>query len=403
VGAKWGIYAPLGDVHHCIAANIDPAGFGFHTSSSNKATYCIAPAPNGFDVNSMATTSKQEDPLFCAGGDYTLRIDSYGNPENPDNTSHSQIGAFPVACAYGDLVRDTEFSGTAFVPLDLRVPSGRTLTLHAGARLNVDTLDELNEGFNSHELVEINVAGTLHVQGQPGQGNNVRFVSTRTLPQAGDWFGIYASSAGATGQISLDYADIEHSVYGLLAQTNGSGTPCVSIQHSYFDLNESWSVYLNTNSSGSISITNNQFNVRYANGVALFGSGTANVLIDSNLFAGGLGLTNGVDVELDGLSNQLQIAHNTFTDFSMGNCIKINLSDASLQQPIIRSNSFSASHDGVYVKRGSAYIGGTTNELGNVFTEIGWPSDHLVSGLSHCRGLLFPNVGCSASAILHRV
>ena len=392
---KWGVNAPLGDVHQCIAAQIDASGYGFHTSSSKKAYYCIAPGSNGFDTNSKDPTSRQEDPLFCSPseGQFTLRIDSYGNPENPENTSHAQIGAFPVACAYGDLVRDTEFSGTAFVPRDLRVPSGRSLTLHPGAVLNIDTLDELNEGFVSHELVEIGVAGTLHV-GQDGNENTVRFVSAATLPHAGDWFGIYATGVGSTNQIVLDHADIEHSVYGLLAQTTGEGTPCVTIQHSLFDNNESWSMHLTTNTSGAISIQNNEFRVHYANGVALFGPGTANLVIDSNIFAGGLGLTNGIDVELSGLTNQLQISNNTFTGFTMGNCIKINFSSGfyNIQRPLITGNTFADSHYGVYVKTGSAYVGGATNELGNVFTENGWPIYVECIGPGTCRTCIDPEV-----------
>ena len=90
----------------------------------------------------------EEDPLLCGEGEYTLRVDSYGNPAN--NASGNQIGAFPVACIGGILARSTTWPGS---PLndnvltavdDTVIPSSATLMLESGS-----VIEFPEEGYSS--------------------------------------------------------------------------------------------------------------------------------------------------------------------------------------------------------------------------------------------------------------
>ena len=93
-------------VENCIVTNYND---GWEYAFENvKTAYCIADGNDPYDTGSQGTGSVIQDPLYCdlAGNQYTLRVDSYGNPEN--NTIGEQIGAYPVACMYGTLARDSE-------------------------------------------------------------------------------------------------------------------------------------------------------------------------------------------------------------------------------------------------------------------------------------------------------
>ena len=67
---------------------------------------CIAPEGIGATTEYANST---EDPLYCGIAVRTLRVDSYGNPNN--NDSGKLIGKFPVACMGDTLLRNSTFSG----------------------------------------------------------------------------------------------------------------------------------------------------------------------------------------------------------------------------------------------------------------------------------------------------
>jgi len=365
VGAKWGVYAPLGSIDHCIADSISAGGFGFHTGSSNPAEFCIARGANGFDTNSQGSTSRNEDPLFCGANDYTLRIDSYGNPEN--NASDEGIGAFPVACAYGDLVRDTEFSGMAFVPRDLRVPSGHTLTLHPGATLKFDVLDELNQG-NSQQDVELLINGTLDALGSSQLP--ISLISTAVIGQEGDWYGIIAPNATSSHPIRLDHVSIKQAINGLKASTSGAGIG-IDVQHCKFTQNQAFD--LNIIGTGTILVDTDTFDVGNGTGIYLGGTyDNGGGTINANEFWGSLGFSNGIDFEGVALNQPYLVTGNRFLNFTAGNGIRLTTTPEIEQMPSIKGNVFSDSHHGIYITKGSANIGGATTQEGNLFEANSW-------------------------------
>lgn len=147
LGGSVGVDATVdGTVYNCIASGSD---VGFWGGTGRTAYYCIADGslpfyPPGYkDGSSVA-----EDPLFCdpGGGEYTLRIDSYGNPGN--NGSGELIGALPVACAYDTLERNTVLLADAEAEVwqDLVVTGGITLTMNEGSKLLFDNHDESGGG-----------------------------------------------------------------------------------------------------------------------------------------------------------------------------------------------------------------------------------------------------------------
>ncbi len=155
IGYDLGVYDEgSGDVsaHHCIAVG---GGWGFYDV---VAEYCLSDA---YWSGTQGTGSMEEDPFFCDAdnGEYTLRVDSYGNPHN--NGSGEEIGAFPVACMYGTLVRDADYEegGTLDFPGDLTVPSGKTLTLGAATTVKAGPGDSEAGGADT-TLTELVVDGT---------------------------------------------------------------------------------------------------------------------------------------------------------------------------------------------------------------------------------------------------
>jgi hypothetical protein len=182
-----------GTIRNCIATNCSTNGF--ETSASNKATYCIA--PDGYSP-SAGTGSVTEDPYYCVpGSEFTLKVDSYGNPYN--NDSELQIGAYPVACMYGTLARDSKFGGGSLsVTGDATIPVAKELTLLSGADVVADS------------TVLITASGTLRAIGD--SANVVVFRGSANAP--GHWDGIMTTGneGNGGGRIVLSYAEIRDAV-----------------------------------------------------------------------------------------------------------------------------------------------------------------------------------------------
>ena len=344
-GAVSGVVDLVGGlVTTSIASNCTNYGF----TVANGATYCIA-WPNGFSPNSQWTGSVVEDPLYCGSGDYTLRIDSYGNPENPDNTGHSQIGAFPVACAYGDLSRNSVFSGTASVSKDLRVPSGRILTLHAGAALKFDQLDESYSGASGSK-VELTVknGGRLTVDGS--WSNRSKFISSKSSPGTSDWWGIVGESGS---KIFFSYGELRHAQYGLASTISTYDT--LTVAHSVFAENMSRSVYLN--GGGRATITADTITVGAGSGIEMPAVGTT-AISDCKITGNGSS-TNGIYIHGGDFAASPEITGNYVSGFTNGNAIWMDplSSYQYLHDPILKGNSLLNSKRGFYVTRGGAAIG----------------------------------------------
>ena len=108
--------------------------------------------------------------------------------------SYGQIGAFPVACMYGELVRSSTHQGELEVWGDTRVPQGKAPELEAGSTL--DMLDSDNQIAGSDSTrIELHVQGELHALGEAASQVLFRSVSgTR-----GGWYGIVGLDGGVIG------------------------------------------------------------------------------------------------------------------------------------------------------------------------------------------------------------
>ena len=201
-------------IENCIVSNIlfpsvTPGILG------SDIDYCICPA--GFPFGS-STTNKTENPLYCGPGVYTLRADSYGNPDN--NTSGKQIGAFPVGCLFGALVRNVSWDAThpaLHVLGDVTVPSGKSLTLGNGAVLKCGPGDNQGGGADGAKT-EIIVNGTFAVS---ASSQAAKLTSALPSPSAGDWLGLRFVTGAV---VSVDSAVVEYSQGGMLFDQATSGT-----------------------------------------------------------------------------------------------------------------------------------------------------------------------------------
>ena len=193
-----------------------------------NAEYCIAYGDPAFETGSEGTGSKNEDPLYCDadGDEYALRVDSWGNPEI---NGHGLIGAFPVACMYGTLQRDAEFTvgGTLDFTGDVVIPDTTDLTLGEDTILDISDSDGESGGSNTSKVeLIVESGGSLLVEGT--SGHEVQFGSDGT---EGDWYGVHVEQGGSA---SIEYAEIEDASYGVIYQGSETG----SISYCTFSNNE---------------------------------------------------------------------------------------------------------------------------------------------------------------------
>ena len=198
VGCKFGFAGTSStDFQYCIAANCDPSGF-----DGGNSAYCIA--PDGFDSPASLIGTSTADPLFCGSGDYTLRVDSYGNPEN--NAIGKLIGAYPVRCMYGSLARDSQFSGGSLNLIgETTIPSGKALVLGPGTIVEADTANYGGSGD-----VELIVRGVLRAEGTAQ--DTVKFTG---LGGTESWQGIRLDASGGGDKVILDYVHLQNAYIGL--------------------------------------------------------------------------------------------------------------------------------------------------------------------------------------------
>ena len=333
-------------IERCIVT--DYADGSEYAYESVNAVYCIGDGNAPYDTGTQGTGSVIQEPLYCneSTKEYTLRVDSYGNPGN--NASDELIGAYPVACMFGTLARTSEFkgNGTLYVPADVVIPSQKTLTLDEATTLKIRKPDSLSivSDPNKVELV-VSSGGTLNLLG--AVGSEVVLTSNDESPAEGDWWGIKVNSGGTA---NIEYATITYSDYGIRYLSTTSG----HISYSTF-------------SDNAISdIT------------AAVGDGSMGLTIDHNLVAvgGGKGIELSTDVSgLSITSNSIVgdeedsysgIFMGTFfagqgTPFIGGNFIQTITSGygiyAATAAPQVEQNEIQFCGYGVQTTGGTAFIG----------------------------------------------
>lgn len=271
VDSDYGIRYSGAAPENCIVASCGTAGYT-RDGGSAQAEYCIADPASGFGSGTQGTGSIVEYPRFCdeANGVYTLRGDSYGNPLV--NQSGEPIGAYPVACLYGQLVRSaTLASGPIAVLGHTSIPDGFTLTLSHGAELVVDTANVVTAG----EAILIDVAGgALTASGTVQDSVSIHCVD----PQPGAWGGIRATEAES--RVLLNYAEIRHAATCI----GIGGYTCAPVDSSYpieelsvtgcllseFSHNGIWMNHDLADSTSTFEVTSTTINMTDANGSGIW-------------------------------------------------------------------------------------------------------------------------------------
>ncbi len=329
-------------VQNCIASNYGNVGFDYVT-----AAYCIADGSGSTAYGDCVTdaTDKTEDPLYCdaSGGAFTLRVDSYGNPHN--NGSGEEIGAYPVACMYGTLVRDADYEegGTLDFPGDLTVPSGKTLTLGAATTVKAGPGDSQDGGADT-TLTELVVDGTLDVTGTSADG--VTFDSGASPRGEGDWYGLYAGD-GST--MNLAYATVKYAETGAAYDDADGGI----VRHCTFSNNENLDLVVGVYSSSSVEVDTCTVDVGGGSGIQLTNDGSGVNLIGNSVY-GGFSSVRGIYGLLD--SGTGTASGNSVSGFVFGSAIGIHSGGMTFVK-----NNVSGSKYGFEVTGGTAVLGDTTD------------------------------------------
>ena len=334
--SAYGIY---GDDSHtslvtnCIAANTGQASIQM-TYASQTVNYSIG--EQGVIIYT-GTGNKVEDPLFCGTGDYTLRADSYGNPDN--NPSGEQIGAYPVACLFGSLARDVSWDGSKpALPVlgDVTVSSARTLTLTSGARLEFAKGDNQGSG-SDYEKSELIINGMLEID-----GGGVVLTSGASPDSAGDWWGVHVG-----GTATIDSVTVEDAVYGVYFD-DGAG----SLTHSTLQNNDNADVMCANTYSGPVLIEDNMIHAHGARGIFL--NYADSVTVRGNT------ITNNppIGIDISGLTvvpfHEILIEGNTI----QGGTPKVNKGIKMYGEgPKFRGNTIKDWQYGVYIEAGGPVFG----------------------------------------------
>lgn len=270
-GVKWGVIDQAGGmVRNTIVSNCSLEGFS--TGASNLATYCIgwpSGTGSGFGVHSQGTGSVVQDPLYCGLGEeqqYTLRVDSYGNPAN--NGGH-EIGAFPVGCIFGTLAGTTSYegNGTLMVPGDVWIPVSRSLTLGPGTILEIYERDMKGATVEGDPLrIDLVVDGILNLNGAAGSPVTLR--SRQPVPDEGDWNEIHV---GTGGRANLSYADVQHATIGIRGNSDAMD---IDVSHSQFANNESFDIKMTGKENVVTTLTDNTITVGGGTGIHFTFAGT---------------------------------------------------------------------------------------------------------------------------------
>lgn len=311
-------------------------------------------------IGCTITGNLTSNPLYCGEHEspveeYTLRWDSEAAPGN--NQWDALIGARPVECAWGALVRNTtvDTSGTVLVLEDVD-SDGHTLTLGPGVSVRFDEDDESEGGLDA-TLVELGVDARLTVNGT--SGSSVTFESAATTPGDGDWRGIVVGSGGG---VSVDYATIRHAETGVDYRGTLSSN---SISHSTFASNQVYDVLFYhpfTPHTYDLTVQNCSISVGGGTGVEVDGK-VGGVTVHQNTITGNSSSTAGIGVGAlvdTATTGTTTITSNTISGFTNGSGVYNVVSDSEL-----RNNVISGSMKGVRVTGGTPDIGTTSGSSDN--------------------------------------
>ena len=330
------------EVWQCIASNQYVNGAGFYNV---KTYFCIADSSSGlpyyFTSDSLSVT---EDPLYCdrSNGEYTLRVDSYGNPEN--NDSGGRIGAFGVACMYGTLARDSEYAGNGSLafPGDLIIPVGRGLTLGAGTTVNVAANSDRESGGTLSTDTEMLVNGTLTLNG--ASGSEITFQSDATSPDDDDWVGILG--VGDSCYVDASHVTVKDGWYGIYLSHPGGTIKGASITDCTTSHNHSTGITVKAGTvSQSLTIQDNTVGAVGITGIWLdvpSATVSRNTVQCDSSGADGFYLASG----------SITLEDNTISGGSNGYGVEIYSGNATLD-----GNSISDAKYGVYMRGGSIDVG----------------------------------------------
>jgi hypothetical protein len=266
------------NVTNCIATN----AAGNQKEISGNVGYvkdCIA-SPTGFEENGHTPGGNPtlygdntDDPLYCDPdhGEYTLRVDSYGNPDVALNVSGDTgtllaLGAYPVACAYGTLARtglvwggaDTD-EGTLNVTGDWTIGSSKTFTLDYGGILSMSDSDARASTGSYSGKDEILVSGTFNVSGQSSTKAKIQAAST---PTEGKW-GTISFLNGGGGTVS--YCEIRDAVVGITAPYSNA----ITVSNCLLEGNQNFDIYIKHGAYSATHFTDNTVNVGDGSGIKL--------------------------------------------------------------------------------------------------------------------------------------
>ena len=199
---------------------------------------------------------------------------------------------------------------------DLTVPAGTTLTIQAGATVQLGTGDSLASGIDSNRT-ELTIAGTLVVNGTAM--SPVSFVSGAGAPSTSDYYGVVLQG-GAT--VNMTYATISHAHRGIHDSSTGATLSNLTISNCNYGFyntggsptltgstiqnGTSYGIY---GTSGSITATN--VTVRNNNSYGIYAANTALNLSQSFIAENG---SYGVYVINSTGSRTSSLTHNTVWD-----------------------------------------------------------------------------------------
>ena len=179
--------------------------------------YCILPDlgkierwyAGSWTSNNDTLGVSDEDPLFCfVLDDYSLRLDSYGNPKF--NGSGKVIGARPVTCIEGILARDLVLDQPTIVLTNTaEIPESLSVSADTSMAINIEALSEASWI----------VYGALDLRGSAAYPIKFESEAHDTVEAAGDWHGL-AFRDGAV--VAMEYVGVLHTESGMIVD---SGTP----------------------------------------------------------------------------------------------------------------------------------------------------------------------------------
>jgi len=113
-----------------------------------------------------------------------------------------RIDAFRSLTQWGTISENAIWTDRVYVSGDLKIASGKTLTIKPGTKVYITPDD--NENMYDPTVVEFRVDGTLIAEGTAS--NPIEFKSFSESPQPGDWAGIQVFGGAASA--SLAYCNI---------------------------------------------------------------------------------------------------------------------------------------------------------------------------------------------------